>query len=294
MASSSTPLGLVLLVGVVGGVVGGAGGYLALRDPPAPVRYDRFPPPPGAVLLQEVQEMRAELAEMRARQAERVVPSRERVEPDTAIEVEEPPVTEADKPQQEPSNSRFDATKFAVSLRTEPFGIELSDKIIEVLSINKDQIEPTIAALKKELKNDPENPELWSALGAAYFAKLASGEAEGPAAARVYRDVMQAYDKAIQYDEHHWTARYSKAFTTSMAPEFVGLRPASIRMFEDVVQRQEARPNAREYARCYMRLGTLYKDAGNMEKAKQIWKKGLRLYADDRQLTEALEVAEKK
>jgi len=79
-----------------------------------------------------------------------------------------------------------------------------------------------------------------------------------------------------------------------MAPEFVGLRPASIRMFEDLVQRQDALPKKDEFRRTYMRLGTLYKDAGNPEKAREVWKKGLGRFPDDRQMKAALEVLEKE
>ena len=151
-----------------------------------------------------------------------------------------------------------------------------------------------IAALEKAIAADPSNPDLYTALASAHVSKLAAGLADGPAAGPVYAKAIQAYDKAIELNPEHWDARYYKAFTTSMAPEVVGLRPMSIRLFEDLVQRQEALPKQDDFRRTYMRLGTLYKDAGNTEKAKALWTRGLERFPDDSAIRAALDVLEEK
>ncbi|MHC4849378.1 MAG: tetratricopeptide repeat protein, partial [Planctomycetota bacterium] len=134
----------------------------------------------------------------------------------------------------------------------------------------------------------------YTALATVHVSKLAAGVAVGPAAGPVYMEALKAYDKALELNPDHWDARFSKSFTTSMAPEFIGLRPMSIRMFEDLVQRQDSLPKNDEFRRTYMRLGTLYKDGGNTEKAKQIWKKGLERFPDDKMIQAALAVLEEK
>jgi len=160
--------------------------------------------------------------------------------------------------------------------------------------MHKEEIEPTLAALRKAIAADPSNPELYAALAAVHVAKLAAGIAVGPAAGPVYVEAIKAYDKAIELNPDHWDARFEKAFTTSMAPEFVGLRPMSIRLFEDLVQRQEALPKQDDFRRTYMRLGTLYKDAGNTEKAKVLWTRGLERFPDDKAMRAALDVLEEQ
>jgi len=144
------------------------------------------------------------------------------------------------------------------------------------------------------VKDDPNSAELQTALASAYTAKTAFGDLQGPAQGVPFVKALAAYNKALELDPDHWTARFGKAFDTSMAPEFIGLRPAAIREFEGLMQRQEARAPEPEFVRTYVRLGTLYKDAGNAEKARAIWKRGLGQFPDARQLSDALSVLESK
>jgi tetratricopeptide (TPR) repeat protein len=103
-----------------------------------------------------------------------------------------------------------------------------------------------------------------------------------------------AYEAAIKLEPEHWTARYGKAFGTSMAPEFLGMRPEAIRQFEELLEIQKRKAPEPHYAGTYFRLGTLYKDAGNVEKAREIWGAGLALFPDNEELKGTIEVSTKK
>ncbi|MEM8882586.1 MAG: tetratricopeptide repeat protein [Planctomycetota bacterium] len=283
-------VGMILLTAIVAGVATGAT-MTALRGDKPATRRDMRRAYDDSELRRQIAELRTEVAALKdTRSAMPATPPEERSE----IEVEAPP-TEGDaaSPTEEKPKV-FQPSEFIESLRGKRFDVTMSNRLITALSMDTSKIAPTVKALQAAIKADPTNAELYAALGAAHVSKLASGQAQGPAAGPVFMQAIGAYKKAIELDEDHWDARFNMAFTTSMAPEFFGLRPASIKQFEDVLQRQESMDPRPEFATTYMRLGTLYKDAGNADKAKALWKKGLELYPDDRRLREAVGVAEKK
>ncbi len=79
-----------------------------------------------------------------------------------------------------------------------------------------------------------------------------------------------------------------------MAPEFLGMRPGAIRQFEDLLAIQKRKAPEPHYASTYFRLGTLYKDAGNVEKARELWAEGLRLFPDNEELKGTIEASTKR
>jgi len=296
MASSSAPLGTLIVLAVAGGIAGGAGTAYVLREDAPAARVDRGYD--DAALRGEMRALREELQRLQLRVVDAETPMAEAArETSSTIEVEKPVDPDAAPAEAGASERKavaFEPKKYVESLRGKHFSVRDNDALITRLSMSVDQIDPTIDALKAAIKADPSNPDLYAALASAHVAKLAAGVAAGPAAGPVYMQALGAYNKAIELQPDHWDARFSRAFTTSMAPEFVGLRPTSIKEFEDLVQRQESLPKQEEFSRTYMRLGTLYKDAGNTNKAREIWTKGLQRFPDDDQIKAALAVLEKE
>jgi tetratricopeptide (TPR) repeat protein len=174
-----------------------------------------------------------------------------------------------------------------------PFGYDESNRLVWWLSRNKDQIAAVIAGLEKEIEKDPNDPNLHVALAAAWTAELIN-KPPGPQQGLMWGKVGAAYDAALALDPNHWQARFGKAFGTSMAPEFLGLRPEAIRQFEELKEIQGRGAPEPQHAQVYFRLGTLYKDAGNAEKARSIWAEGLKLFPDNEELKGTLEASTKK
>jgi len=193
-----------------------------------------------------------------------------------------------------PKARTFEPTRYVASLKGKKFSSQMRDRLITSLSVQPEKIDATIESLLAAVKDDPNNAELQTALASAYTAKTAFGTAQGPAQGIPFMKALGAYNKALELDPDHWTASFGKAFDTSMAPEFIGMRPTAIREFEGLMERQEARAPQPEFERTYIRLGTLYKDAGNTEKARSIWKRGIQQFPESRQLREALSVIETK
>ncbi len=169
------------------------------------------------------------------------------------------------------------------------FDHTLSDRFFYRLTRSPDRIDSLIGKIRQEIKKDPTNADLWCAFATAYGARTAT-MTPGPEQGPVWELAVQAYDEAIRLDKNHWEARYGKAFGTSMAPEFVGLRPEAIRQFEELVDVQERQAPTEEHVLVYTRLGTLFKNAGNVKRAREVWEQGLRRFPSNKQLVESLDL----
>jgi tetratricopeptide (TPR) repeat protein len=171
-----------------------------------------------------------------------------------------------------------------------PFDRKRSDWLFQRLSRHAGRIDETLERLNAEIDRDPASADLWCALATALCAKTVYATPIGPQQASVWERAVRAYDEAIRLDPNHWEARWGKAFGTSMAPEFVGLRPEAIRQFEELVEVQERLAPAPEQERVYARLGTLYKNAGNTLRARETWRRGLARFPGSKPLRQALEL----
>jgi tetratricopeptide (TPR) repeat protein len=174
-----------------------------------------------------------------------------------------------------------------------PFGFYDSNRLVGWLSRNKDRIADVIKGIEKEIEKNPNDPNLHVALAAAWTAELIN-QPPGPQQGLMWGKVGASYDAALTLEPNHWQARFGKAFGTSMAPEFLGMRPEAIRQFEELKEIQGRRAPEPQHAQVYFRLGTLYKDAGNAEKARSLWAEGLKLFPDNQELKDTLEASTKK
>jgi tetratricopeptide (TPR) repeat protein len=289
-------LSLVLLAvaaGAAGGMLGQA------LEPDVQEGTDRAPVAP-----REVKDLERRVADLEARLAER--PS-EKDGVRTASPVS-PPASTASQPARSataaeakpidapgaPDDSRGGPEDPLEGILGHAYGYKESRSLFARLSRDHGAIGAVIARLEAEIENNPQSADLYAALATAYSAKTAYDTPPGPEQGVVWLKAEAAFDEAIRLDPEHWEARWGKAFGDSMAPEFVGLRPRAIHEFEDLMAIQERKPLAPEHVEVYVRLGTLYKDAGNPKKAREIWKRGLERFPDESRLTEALALVEEK
>jgi len=193
-----------------------------------------------------------------------------------------------------PSDSAVETKEPLAGILGHTYGYDDARSLFHRLSLDHDAIQKTIDTLEAEIAKNPQSADLYAALATAYAAKTAYATPPGPEQGNVWAKAEKAYDEAIRLDPEHWQARYGKAFGDSMAPEFVGLRPRAIREFEELVEIQERKPLAPEHAEVYIRLGTLYKDAGNVKKARETWQRGKDRFPDDKRFAEAIALTEEK
>lgn len=287
---------LVLLLGIVGGVFGALGasalGWVG-ETPPAETAG-----PPARLELGE-----SDLERLSARVAEHLreahVPRLEAppVAPPpphdptalaAAVPVEEEaPPADADVPA---AATGYLAQLLAV-LDDEPYDRDKERRLFGHLAMHPDEIPAAIAGLKAALADDPNNPDLQVALATAYVAELVNATPPGPQQGRVWMKAQAAYDAALKLEPEHWQARFGKAFGTSQIPDFLGQRPEAIRQFEELKSIQERRTPAPGHEETYFHLGSLYKDAGNIERAQQVWREGLARFPEEESLREALQAS---
>lgn len=290
---------LLLLCGLAGGVIG-ALLVRHLGDEPEPrtVREARRGVT-DAPTRKEFDELRQRLRRLEQRAPGEAAPGDGRnaeaagtptARPD---EAEDAPAGREDGGDAADAEKKRTPSEVVQALVGKPFGYNESNRLVWWLSRNKDQISKVIEGIEAEIEKNPNDPNLQVALAAAWTAELIN-QPQGPQQGILWGKVGAAYDAAIALDPNHWQARFGKAFGTSMAPEWLGLRPEAIRQFEELKVIQGRRAPEPQHAMVYFRLGTLYKDAGNAEKARAIWAEGLKLFPDSQELKDTLEASTKK
>lgn len=98
----------------------------------------------------------------------------------------------------------------------------------------------------------------------------------------------QIFDKALEIDDHHWRARFSKAMSLSFWPDFMGKKPEAIRHFNVLIEQQESSPAKPEHVTTYLFLGNIYAQQGKDKQANEIWQRGLDRFPNDKALSEKL------
>ena len=290
--------GLLVLAAVVGGLVGA----LTLHLLGAGAREERRAASPNRTAPRDDSAADARWQEyeerLRLLEAARVpvtpAPSRVPGNPTSGMgagetQPEQPGTNEADT-----TPPRKAISDFVAGLVKEPFDRRVYDQLFNRLIQHPEDIEATIAALAKEVAKDPENPEKHILLAKAYVAKLINTTTPGPQQGVVWGQAAKSYREALKRSPENWDAHFDLAFGTSQAPDFLGMRPQAIKQFESLLVLQESTPRQPHHVQTYFQLGTIYKNEGNAEKAREIWAKGLRLFPENKRIREALGVLEKR
>lgn len=120
-------------------------------------------------------------------------------------------------------------------------------------------------------------------LGNAYLQKLFTVADNEKAKWSMQAD--RSFDEALDLDETHWGARFSKAVSLSFWPAFLGRGPEAMKHFEILIDQQEASGGSRaEHAQGYLFLGNMYEQQGKSEKAREIWQRGYGLHPGSQEL----------
>ena len=91
----------------------------------------------------------------------------------------------------------------------------------------------------------------------------------------------KAFDEALEIDERHWEARFSKAVSYTFWPDFLGKKKEAIAHFETLVDQQAQMPPRPEFANTYLYLGNILEQRGETDRAREVWERGLRLHPED-------------
>ncbi len=145
-----------------------------------------------------------------------------------------------------------------------------------------------IALLEARSAESPRDPDRRVELGVAYLEKIqevGAGQLAGVWATKA----DEAFDAALELDPQHWEARFTKAVALSFWPPVFGKKPAAIQEFERLRAQQAQLATEPQFAETYLLLGNLYRELGELDKARAAWKEGLSLFPDDSELAEQVQ-----
>lgn len=98
----------------------------------------------------------------------------------------------------------------------------------------------------------------------------------------------KAFDAALEVDERHWEARYSKAVSYTFWPDFLGKKKEAIAHLQTLIDQQEAARPEQKHIETYLTLGNVLAQQGKDDEAKKVWERGLARFPDDARLKQKL------
>ena len=132
-----------------------------------------------------------------------------------------------------------------------------------------------------------------TALADAYLQKVFD-LGPGPLQALYSQKTDAAFDRALELDDGHWEARFGKALALSNWPSFQGKSGEAIHNFEVLLEQQETRPVEDRFEDTYFFLGNMYREAGDADKAMDVWRKGRDLFPGSERLAEQIATGERE
>lgn len=180
------------------------------------------------------------------------------------------PAAETDKP--------FDAKERAVAMRGKSDFWSNSELYKRMFA--EGRMDELVAAFEAAATASPNDTEAQMDVGNAYLAYLQLDNSKWP----LSQKADQAFDRVLAIDETHWNARFTKAMSYTFWPDFLGKKKEAIGHFETLMTQQDARPAQPHESNTYLILGNLLEQRGEADKAKEIWRRGLRRHPTDAQL----------
>jgi tetratricopeptide (TPR) repeat protein len=140
--------------------------------------------------------------------------------------------------------------------------------------VDNGEVDALVALFEARAAADPNDPEARVDLGRAYLQKLFT-VGDGPEKGTWAIKADEAFDAALELDDHNWKARFTKAVSLSFWPPIFGKGPEAIQHFETLVVQQSGQASSPEFLQTYTMLGQLHVQQGQKEKAIAVWQHGL-------------------
>ncbi|MFT7485070.1 MAG: tetratricopeptide (TPR) repeat protein [Candidatus Paceibacteria bacterium] len=149
------------------------------------------------------------------------------------------------------------------------------------------KLDEMIGLLEEHAELNKNDPDAQVDVASAYIQKIFE-VGDGPEAGLWAGKADSAFDRALELDTEHWSARYSKSVSLSFWPPIFGKQSEAISNFETLVTQQEGNVQEDRYASTYLLLGNLYTQTGQVDRAKAIWNQGLGMFPGDESLLDKL------
>jgi tetratricopeptide (TPR) repeat protein len=152
-------------------------------------------------------------------------------------------------------------------------------------------LKDVVAMFEQRAKDSPNDAGAHVEYGQALL-QLTRRAGGGPEAGTYAGRADKEFDRALELDDHNWTARFTKAVALTFWPSFTGKQSEAIANFETLVKQQDEVAPEPHHAQTHLMLGNMYAQMGDKAKAIAAYKKGLSLFPDDAALKKQLALAQ--
>jgi tetratricopeptide (TPR) repeat protein len=145
-------------------------------------------------------------------------------------------------------------------------------------------LDHAIAELKQRAADNPNDPQIPTALGEAEINKLRAISETGGNFNEVGILAMQAdqsFDAALKLDPSNWEAQLFKAASLANWPPEMNKGQEAIQRFSNLIDQQETMTPQPQFAQTYVLLGEQYQKAGKLDCAQTTWQLGLAKFPGD-------------
>lgn len=147
------------------------------------------------------------------------------------------------------------------------------------------------AMFEQRAKDNPNDATAHVELGQALLQQIKKF-GDSPEAGIYAGRADQEFDRALEIDDHNWTARFTKAVSLTFWPSFMGKGPEAIANFETLVKQQDEIAPQPQHAETHVMLGNMYANMGKKEQAIAAYKKGLSIFPDNAHLKKQLSLVQ--
>ena len=165
---------------------------------------------------------------------------------------------------------------------------------LPLLGAGAGDIEKAIAVFRRRVAEHPTEADAHYGLGLALIAKLSATKVTEMELATLGVKADACFTKALDLDDYHFSARFSKAYCYAFWPPNTGKGPEAIRHFEILVERHGGDPGREGMEEVYYNLGKEYAKLGNFEKARECYREGLRVFPDSKTMQGELGAMDRK
>src|SRR5688500_137030 len=146
------------------------------------------------------------------------------------------------------------------------------------------------ADFRKRVSQNPRDVEAGVSLGR-LLSQCLLPSAEMLEKGELSAEALELLDQALEMQPDHWLARFVLASISDQSPPFLGRGKRAAKEYDTLLKMQGDRNDNPMFARVFVARGRQLSRDGQMDSAKALWSRGLKLFPNDPELKKLTEGA---